>query len=1716
IAMGGSMRIDVSAPQILGAYTVANTILGGAGQTVPNLTYGNGNIQVVGTALLGGALDLGSGNLTVDGSAGAADLDLNGQVAQVQNFATAGNGTLTSTTAGSGLVVRGDATFNGGDETGRLTEGGITLKGFFTQDTATSQASYYSSGNHTTVFADSNFGGSHATLATMYAGQSRFNDVAVYGRGVLFFGAAWVAGDLAILDATVDSVGGGLANVAGALTDPNYAWKVDSTYLLGPNPTLPDSIDGTVVFAGNASLTNLLRVGGEVRIEDTLAVNGYTLLAHGGLTVAGPGVLQMTNPTDEVVVDGLADFAGAVPTALMTAGRLTLNGDLTVGATGAFDAGGTHRTVLGGSGTQTVTFSGGPQGYGFNDLVAYAPTLALGSAVVVHGTLADSLPATPFSVQGNGFALDARRAALQNAQFTDLLPTFGDSSQVDTVDIYHTDPTGRTQLTIRGAGRTTPLDLTQVTFHDIPATGLLLQVTDTAGSGDTLVVRMFGSTPFNGKGLTATSGLADAQWGSLALQSFPATVDSAVAFGFGVVVQEPDGSTRPDVVGSVDLTLAANPNGATLGGTTTATFDGAVANYSGLTLDRPGSGTSFLLQMQGRPVDSLITPALDVVNPAPAGAVIFDAGAGDGLWTSALNWSTDAVPTATDSVFIPAGTAVTFSGADTIGTLVLGSGADLTIASGTLVSTGNVFAGQTIAGAGTLEMAGSGVQLSGTFPSLRITGTATAVGPTTVTGDLFVNGAAAEFIVGGQKVTVNNQLWTQNGGLFTMTSPADTLTIDSGSFGGGDETGHLTDGVLFIKSAFDQLGGDPNAFHMSGNHTTVFPNTGSSAFADISAPGSSQFANLRIENPAGVGLNESGAGWIRVTGDFTLVNGGVATGDTVFVGGNATVTAPGDSLELVRLRVSGDLNVAGGYNVPTTELDGTGQTVAGTTGGYQALNVLGTASLGGAVVARSVTVAVGGSLDVGGHPLTVDSLFTNEGADNLLMDDAADTVIVNTLAQFNGTTPATPMTAGYLEIRGDLAVSPNYDAFVATAGHVTRFAGAPVHLMDFPGEGNATPLGTLVVDSGTVFFNDNSLVTGDLILHNGLLADSTKVAGIVVRGSVLADNGPSTELLLGRLTLQGALDWQGSGAHFAPAITEFAGAGQLIPQLPYTQVVVSGNATLGGDRAWDQGTVDSAGVLTLGGHRLDIASGGLLVTDSARLVMQSPGDTLWVLGTAIFSTDANTAGDYTAGVIRTPHFVQVQGSFGGTSSFVQMGSNRIVPQARDTIEFASAGPGVSGLRSIDFSSAGDSVFVSGLWASDSVRIADPATVVVATDGYPFHAAGALDLVDGTLTAARVTLGGTVSYAAGTYAVDTTVFVAEGQIIPATVPYRDIVVQYGATLGGNLALPGRSVRVENSGRLDLAGHTLDLSGISALGQFQTTGPGVLVMQSPADTLVAGNVEFRGGNTTGLLTAGLIRAANFTQAPDYDARSFSASGSHTVALVNLGPFSEAPFSLTIYGVMDDTTSHFNNVQFLATTGTTLDGNVYAADTAYIDNSLFGTGRSLTAAGPVIIGSAAAVQLDTLRVLDTLVVDPSATYQVTTTVFPAGAAPMPSVPGYSDVIIEGTQTLAAPLTLSGSLYLQGNGVLTPNGQKLQAAGALWVSDNAGLVMAAGDTAEVASAYFAGRASGTDLAGGLLRLGGSLTQYSTTSPASFAPTGMAVEFYGGVTSRSLSFQTP
>ena len=93
----------------------------------------------------------------------------------------------------------------------------------------------------------------------------------------------------------------------------------------------------------------------------------------------------------------------------------------------------------------------------------------------------------------------------------------------------------------------------------------------------------------------------------------PGTVNAGSGFGFTVAAEDPYGNVDPSFSGVVTVLLADNPGGSVLAGPTTVAANNGVASFSGLTLNRPGDGYTFLAISNG--LGAAPTSPLNVVPP---------------------------------------------------------------------------------------------------------------------------------------------------------------------------------------------------------------------------------------------------------------------------------------------------------------------------------------------------------------------------------------------------------------------------------------------------------------------------------------------------------------------------------------------------------------------------------------------------------------------------------------------------------------------------------------------------------------------------------------------------------------------------------------------------------------------------------------------------------------------------------------------------------------------------------------------------------------------------------------------------------------------------------------------------------------------------------------------------------------------------------------------
>ncbi|MBK6782200.1 MAG: hypothetical protein IPG75_22125 [Gemmatimonadetes bacterium] len=135
----------------------------------------------------------------------------------------------------------------------------------------------------------------------------------------------------------------------------------------------------------------------------------------------------------------------------------------------------------------------------------------------------------------------------------------------------------------------------------------------------------------------------------------------------------------------------------------------------------------------------------------------------------------------------------------------------------------------------------------------------------------------------------------------------------------------------------------------------------------------------------------------------------------------------------------------------------------------------------------------------------------------------------------------------------------------------------------------------------------------------------------------------------------------------------------------------------------------------------------------------------------------------------------------------------------------------------------------------------------------------------------VDLAGSITGGAGSGVV----LAGNGQLVRGTIA-TTLSVAGSYVLNGNLALTGD---MAVAGTFDLASFNATVSGV-----FSTIGSGVLVSQDVSAFLdVGGDAVFNGGNTAGLLTAGVLQVAgNFLQVGSNSPQSFAADPPHQTIL------------------------------------------------------------------------------------------------------------------------------------------------------------------------------------------------------------------------------------------
>ncbi|MEO5509655.1 MAG: hypothetical protein ABIS27_03435, partial [Longimicrobiales bacterium] len=305
---------------------------------------------------------------------------------------TSGTGILDMSSNGT-MTVQLNATFDGGNETGRLSAGELRVGGNFLQNQPCgygNSANFHAAGTHTLILN----GAASQSVQFNCPASSHVRDLVVDGAGATLASNIVIDG-LATLT-TGNFVGSGrLATITGGLNDTALRWKVSSTTFTTTPTVLPDSMQSAITFVGTVTLPHDFKVLGDLDIGagSNVVVGAHQLTTTGSLrTLGGSGVLTMSDPAAMVVVGGDALFDGGTETTLLTAGTRCVAGSFTqnqpcgYGNSANFNATGSHRTILDGSAASTVRFNC-PSASAFqNLLITNSAGVAFQTGFTVHDT----------------------------------------------------------------------------------------------------------------------------------------------------------------------------------------------------------------------------------------------------------------------------------------------------------------------------------------------------------------------------------------------------------------------------------------------------------------------------------------------------------------------------------------------------------------------------------------------------------------------------------------------------------------------------------------------------------------------------------------------------------------------------------------------------------------------------------------------------------------------------------------------------------------------------------------------------------------------------------------------------------------------------------------------------------------------------------------------------------------------------------------------------------------------------------------------------------------------------------------------------------------------------------------------------------------------------------------------------------------------------------
>lgn len=317
-----------------------------------------------------------------------------------------------------------------------------------------------------------------------------------------------------------------------------------------------------------------------------------------------------------------------------------------------------------------------------------------------------------------------------------------------------------------------------------------------------------------------------------------------------VAIEDQFGNVVPNATNTVVLTIANNPGGGTLSGGGPIGPVSGIVTFPAVSIDKAGNG--YTLQAAAQ-LGGLASVGSDPFNVLPAGALITWTGAVNTDWSEPGNWSPSGVPTATDNVRIPLATnQPVLTNNASVQDLSVDGSATLSLNGFALTATRNVDATGFVLEPGTVVLSGSGTTVQGYLPSVQVLGSVTVVNSVWASGNLDVVGSGS-FDLDTSSVSVGGSFSTSGTATISMTAGPLLIVNGDAAFGGGSESGKLTDGFLEVLGSFTQSG-DPASFDADPFFFTIFIGSGTQTISFTnpgSASGTSHFGDVDVVNTGG-------------------------------------------------------------------------------------------------------------------------------------------------------------------------------------------------------------------------------------------------------------------------------------------------------------------------------------------------------------------------------------------------------------------------------------------------------------------------------------------------------------------------------------------------------------------------------------------------------------------------------------------------------------------------------------------------------------------------------------------------------------------------------------------------------------------------------------------------------------------------------------------------